>query len=74
MIKIPADKFKPHPIQQKTKDRVKELVQQLNYSDALAALKAVCEIHNRRPDAPAMDHDQIIKNLDTWYKEYEDKR
>ena len=75
MITIDADKIKPNPIVQKTKDTVCELVQRLNYSDALDALEAVCKIHNARPDVggteghnnvPAMDHDQILKDIKTW--------
>ena len=38
MITIDADKIKPNPIVQKTKDEIKELVQRLNYSDALEVL------------------------------------
>tara|TARA_R100000656_G_scaffold1290_1_gene2465 strand:- start:42 stop:269 length:228 start_codon:yes stop_codon:yes gene_type:complete len=72
MIILDADKIKPNPIVQKTKDEVKKLVQRLNYSDALAALEAICKIHNGRQDVggteshnsvPAMDHDQILKDL-----------
>ena len=67
MITINADKIKPNPIVQKTKDEVKKLVQRLNYSDALEVLAAVCKIHNARPDVggtvPAMDHDQILKDI-----------
>ena len=75
MITIDADKIKPNPIVQKTKDEVKKLVQCLNYSDALEVLEAVCKIHNARPDVggteghnnvPAMDHDQILKDIKTW--------
>ncbi len=61
---------KPNPIVQKTKDEIKELVQRLNYSDALEVLEAVCKIHNSRSDVgtseddvPAMDHDQILKDI-----------
>ena len=70
MIILDADKIKPNPIVQKTKDEVKKLVQRLNYSDALEVLAAVCKIHNSRPDVgtgendvPAMDHDQILKDI-----------
>ena len=70
MITIDADKIKPNPIVQKTKDEVKKLVQRLNYSDALEVLEAVCKIHNSRSyvgtgkdDVPAMDHDQILKDI-----------
>jgi len=72
MITIDADKIKPNPIVQKTKDEVKKLVQRLNYGDALEALAVVCKIHNARPDVggteshnsvPAMDHDQILKDI-----------
>ena len=72
MITIEADKIKPNPIFKKTKDTVCELVQHLNYGDALEALAAVCKIHNARPDVggaeshnsvPAMDHDQILKDI-----------
>ena len=70
MITIDADKIKPNPIVQKTKDEIKKLVQRLNYSDALEGLAAVCKIHNSRPDVgtgendvPAMDHDQILKDI-----------
>ena len=71
-ITIDADKIKPNPIVQKTKDEVKKLVQRLNYGDALEVLAAVCKIHNARPDVggreghnsvPAMDHDQILKDI-----------
>ena len=74
MITIEADKIKPNPIFKKTKDTVCELGQHLNYGDALEALAAVCKIHNSRPDVgtgeddvPAMDHDQILKDIKTWY-------
>jgi hypothetical protein len=70
MIILDADKIKPNPIVQKTKDEVKKLVQRLNYSDALEVLAAVCKIHNSRTDVgtgendvPAMDHDQILKDI-----------
>ncbi len=70
MITIDADKIKPNPIVQKTKNEIKELVQRLNYSDALEVLAAVCKIHNSRTDVgtgendvPAMDHDQILKDI-----------
>ena len=70
MITIDADKIKPNPIVQKTKDEIKKLVQRLIYSDALEVLAAVCKIHNSRPDVgtgendvPAMDHDQILKDI-----------
>ena len=70
MITIDADKIKPNPIVQKTKDEVKKLVQRLNYSDALEVLEAVCKIHNSRPDVgtggddvPAMNHAQILKDI-----------
>jgi len=70
MITIDANKIKPNPIVQKTKDEIKKLVQRLNYGDALEALAVVCKIHNARPDAgtgandvPAMDHDQILKDI-----------
>ena len=72
MITIDADKIKPNPIVQKTKDEVKKLVQRLNYGDALEALAVVCKIHNARQDVggteshnsvPAMDHDQILKDI-----------
>ena len=72
MIILDANKIKPNPIVQKTKDEVKKLVQRLNYGDALDVLAAVCKIHNARQDVggieshnsvPAMDHDQILKDL-----------
>ena len=70
MITIDADKIKPNPIVQKTKDEVKKLVQRLNYGDALEVLEAVCKIHNSRTDVgtggddvPAMNHDQILKDI-----------
>ena len=72
MITIEADKIKPNPIFKKTKDTVCELVQHLNYGDALEALAVVCKIHNARPDVggaeshnsvPAMNHDQILKDI-----------
>ncbi len=72
MITINANKIKPNPIVQKTKDEVKKLVQRLNYGDALEVLAAVCKIHNARSDVggkeeynnvPAMDHDQILKDI-----------
>ena len=70
MITINSDKIKPNPIFKKTKDTVCELVQRLIYSDALEVLAAVCKIHNSRPDVgtgeddvPAMDHDQILKDI-----------
>ena len=72
MITIDANKIKPNPTFQKAKDEVKKLVQRLNYGDALEVLAAVCKIHNARPDVggveshnsvPAMDHDQILKDI-----------
>ena len=74
MITINSDKIKPNPIFKKTKDTVCELVQRLNYGDALEVLESVFKIHNSRSDVgtveidvPAMNHDQILKDIKTWY-------
>ena len=80
MITIDGDKIKPNPIFKKTKDTVCELVQRLNYSDALEVLAAVCKIHNSRPDVgtgeddvPAMDHNQILKDMEPRTKKGKDE-